>query len=142
MDNKTDTVVWVHGDCLSPYNPALQKYANAPAIFVFDDGLIKEWGISFKRIVFMYECLMELPVVIRRGDVVDQLLNFANQHGTMHIATSESVSPRFDMICQKLDSQFDLEILKIEPFVEYDGDIDLKRFSRYWRKVQNYALTP
>ena len=31
----TDTIVWVHGDCLNPNNPALKAYPNAQAIFVF-----------------------------------------------------------------------------------------------------------
>jgi len=31
-------VVWVHGDCLSPYGPALKAYPDAPAIWVWDSA--------------------------------------------------------------------------------------------------------
>ncbi|HLO88451.1 MAG TPA: hypothetical protein VK203_26070 [Nostocaceae cyanobacterium] len=36
-------IVWVHGDCLSPQNPALLEYPKSPAIWVWDDALIEEW---------------------------------------------------------------------------------------------------
>jgi hypothetical protein len=68
----TRPIVWIHGDCLSPYGPALTAYPGAPAIWVWDDALLEEWRISLKRIVFIYECLLDLPVVIRRGDVATE----------------------------------------------------------------------
>ena len=67
-------IIWVHGDCLSPKNPALQTYPDAPAIWVWDDALLEEWQINLKRIVFIYECLLELPVTIRRGDVAQEVV--------------------------------------------------------------------
>ncbi|MDZ4770745.1 MAG: hypothetical protein SGJ24_16585 [Chloroflexota bacterium] len=133
-------IVWVHGDCLSPDNPALLAYPDAPAIFVWDDALLASMGIALKRIAFMYECLLEMPVTIRRGDVVEAVARFAVAHGSDRVITVESVSPRFRTICTTLASQVSLEVLPIEPFVEYDGAIDLKRFSRYWRVVRDNAL--
>ncbi len=144
MSDNPKTIVWVHGDCLSPHNPALVSSPNAPAIFVWDEALLNEWHISFKRIVFMYECLLELPVTIRRGDVVSEIVGFATEHGATRILTAESPSPRFRTICrqvsQVMPSGSRLEVLKIEPFVDYEGRIDLKRFSRYWNTVKKFAL--
>ncbi|MEG4118028.1 hypothetical protein QUA43_11195, partial [Microcoleus sp. N9_B4] len=57
-------IIWLHGDCLSPEGPAFQAHPEAPAIWVWDDALIDEWQLSLKRMVFIYECLLELPVVI------------------------------------------------------------------------------
>lgn len=138
------TVIWVHGDNLNPHNPAFQDATNAPAIFVWDDALLKEWHISLKRVLFIYECLLELPVTIRRGDVASEVAQFAQEHGAGRIITAESPSPRFRAICQniagRMPSGSRLEVLKSEPFVDYDGHIDLKRFSRYWKKVKKYAM--
>ncbi|OKH10901.1 hypothetical protein NIES592_23505 [Fischerella major NIES-592] len=133
-------VIWVHGDCLSPYNPALQEYPDAPAIWVWDDALLEEWQLSLKRIAFIYECLLELPVIIRRGDVAEEILAFAKENNATKVATVESPSPRFESICQQIERSIDLEIFELEPFFDYDGYIDLKRFSRYWKVAEKYVF--
>jgi hypothetical protein len=135
-------IVWVHGDCLSPKNPALLEYPNAPAIWVWDDALLEEWKISLKRIVFIYECLLELPVTIRRGDVAAEVIAFAKEQGADGIVAAESPSPRFNTICNAIEDalSIEIEVWTPEPFVDYEGYIDLKRFSRYWRVAQQYVF--
>ncbi|MEH2160769.1 MAG: hypothetical protein V7K38_06910 [Nostoc sp.] len=133
-------IIWVHGDCLSPYSPGLQKYPDAPAIWVWDEALIDEWQLSLKRITFIYECLLELPVVIRRGDVAQEILAFAKEHDANLVVTVDSPSPRFDDICNQMKGSIPMEVLEVEPFFDYDGYIDLKRFSRYWKVAQNYVF--
>lgn len=133
-------IIWVHGDGLSPNNPALKQYPNAPAIWVWDEALLEEWKISLKRITFIYECLLELPVIIRRGDVATEVLMFAKEHNATAVATAESVSPRFDTICDEIERSMDLELFEVEPFFEYDGYIDLKRFSRYWKVAEQHLF--
>ncbi|MDZ8225989.1 MULTISPECIES: hypothetical protein [unclassified Nostoc] len=133
-------IVWIHGDCLSPYNPVLQKYPDAPAIWVWDEALIEEWQLSLKRLTFIYECLLELPVVIRRGDVAQEILVFAQEHDANLVVTADSPSPRFDDICNQMEGSIEVEVLEVEPFFDYDGYIDLKRFSRYWKVAQNYVF--
>jgi len=138
------TIAWIHADNLSPNNPALQNEQNIPAIFVWDEALLQEWHISLKRITFIYECLLDLPVTIRRGDVAEEVVNFAHEHGASRILTAHSPSPRFRHICQSISQNMPrgsrLEVLHNTPFVDYDGYVDLKRFSRYWRTVKKYAL--
>ena len=133
-------IVWVHGDCLSPHSPALQEYPDAPAIWVWDDALIEEWQLSLKRLTFIYECLLELPVVIRRGDVAQEVLAFAKEYDANKVITVDSPSPRFDTICNQIEPSLPVEVLQVEPFFEYDGYIDLKRFSRYWKVAENYVF--
>lgn len=134
-------IVWVHGDCLSPENPALQEYPDAPAIWVWDEALLEEWQISLKRIAFIYECLLELPVIIRRGDVAREVVAFAKEQGADGVVMAESPSPRFQQICDRIENaSLEVEIWSPEPFVNYDGYIDLKRFSRYWRVAQQYVF--
>jgi len=136
----TERIIWIHGDCLSPKNPALEEYPDTPAIWVWDDALLKEWQISLKRITFIYECLLELPVVIRRGNVATEVLAFAKEHNANKVVTTDSPSPRFNAICDEIERSKELEIFEVEPFFEYDGFIDLKRFSRYWKVAEKYVF--
>ena len=133
-------VIWINGDCLSPHNPALQEYPQAPALWVWDDALIAQWQISLKRLTFIYECLLELPVEIRRGNIAAEVLAFAKEHNTNLVITTDSPSPRFDDICDQIEKSVKLEVLAGEPFFEYDGYIDLKRFSRYWKVAEKYVF--
>lgn len=136
----TKPIIWVHGDCLSPENPALKQYPDAPAIWVWDDALIQEWQLSLKRLTFIYECLLQLPVVIHRGEVAQEVLAFAKENNASKIVTVNSPSPRFTKICDEIQGSFPVEVLKVTPFFEYDGYIDLKRFSRYWKVAQKYVF--
>jgi len=131
-------LVWVHGDSLSPTNPALLAYPDAPAVWVWDEELLRQWRISRKRIVFIYECLLELPVEIRRGHVVQELTQAMHAHGAKRLVTTHSPSPRFKQIVQELSRQFTLEILPIPPLVPPQPHLDLKRFSRYWKGIEKY----
>jgi hypothetical protein len=140
MSATTRPVVWIHGDCLSPGGPALRAHPDAPALFVWDDALLSAYGLSLKRIVFIYECLLELPVTIRRGDVAEALLAFAAEHSADRVVTTASPSPRFQMICDRLARQLPVEVLPVAPFVTAPSTLDLKRFGRYWRAVEAAAM--
>ena len=77
----TNPIVWVHEEALGPANPALQDHPKAPALFVFDQTWIEAQRISRKRLGFLYECALELPLTLRKGDVVEEVLAFAQRHG-------------------------------------------------------------
>lgn len=130
------SIAWVHGDCMSPYSPALAE--GFPSVWVWDDRLLA--NISLKRIVFMYENLLELPVEIRRGDVAEEIADFAALYSANTIVTTGSPSPDFDAIVERLEKRgYNVDVRQVEPFLNFAGTFDLKRFSRYWRKAQKYA---
>lgn len=133
----TKTIVWIHGDCLDPQQAALREYPGAPAIWVWDETLLRRRQLSLKRILFIYECLLELPVSIRRGRVAELIRAFANEHQAETVVTAQSVSPGFKRICQAL-RQDGLQVVLIAPeaFVDLPAEADLRRFSRYWRAAQ------
>jgi hypothetical protein len=139
-----ERIVWLHADNLNPYNAALRVAAGSPAVFVWDEELLGMWKISLKRIVFIYECLLELPVTIRRGDVAVEVAAFAREHNARHILTMASPSPRHRLICQRIMQQMPkgsrLEVLRDPSFVEITARLDLRRFSRYWNAVKYDAL--
>ncbi|EDY38220.1 probable deoxyribodipyrimidine photolyase [Cyanobium sp. PCC 7001] len=129
-------IVWVHGEALGPANPALRSWPSAPALFVFDDALITSAGLSRKRLLFLQECLQELPVTVRRGDGAEQLLAFAAEHGADGVVTSAAVDPRFARIRERLEPRLPVQVLEPEPFVSLETPPDLRRFSRYWRRAE------
>ena len=120
------TVEWVHTDGLS-------VVTGAPAVFVFDDAGLEGW--SLQRIGFVYECLLELPVSIRRGDPAAAVLAFSRENGASRVVTRPFVDPRLGEIWAELTRSIEGEILAEEPFVQLRGPVDLRRFSRYWTKA-------
>jgi len=130
-------ILWIHGEALGPGNPALQVHPGRPAVFVFDTALIEANQLSLKRLGFLYECLLELPVTIRRGDVVGEVLAFAQRHQADGVITSAAVDPRFAQIHQAIAARLPVQVLRTEPFVELGHTTpDLKRFSRYWKRAE------
>jgi len=123
----------MHDDCLRA-GPAL------PAVYVFDTAKLERERWSLKRIGFIYECLLELEVEIRKGDPVIQVADFARTHGAGRIVTSETPDPLLQSQQQVLSRSFAMQIELPEPFVELKGRVDLKRFSRYWQKAQGPAM--
>jgi deoxyribodipyrimidine photo-lyase len=129
-------VLWIHGEALGPANPALVAHPAVPAVFVFDRQLIAQAGLSLKRLGFLYECLLELPVTLRHGDVAEEVLAFARRHGADGVVTSAGVDPRFALLRERIAAQLPLQVLEPEPFVELPEPVDLRRFSRYWRRAE------
>ncbi len=125
-------LIWLHPDCLGVDNPAFVRYPKAKAMFVFDEAEIDAEQWTLKRIVFIYETLLEMECSIERGDVVEKLI----EAGASKIVTVAGVSPRFRELAAKLQTRLTLEILPAVEFVDYCGSLDLKRFSRYWKRVE------
>lgn len=132
----SDTLLWLHPDCLSARNPAFQKYPGQPALFVFDDEEIEAEAWSLKRIQFLYECLLEIPTEIRRGNVAEEIVRTALEAGARKVVTVESVNPRFAVYKKAIETRIPVEVVPAEPFVDFRGHLDLKRFSRYWKRVE------
>ena len=160
-------VVWLHGEALGPANPALRAAPDRPAVFVFDRELIGggtattadpmairdlEAGarrpLSRKRLGFLAECLLELPVTVRHGDVAEEVLAFAGEHGADGVLTSRAVDPRFEELRRRIADRLPVTVLEPEPFVELEDSperpLDLRRFSRYWRRAapRLWAMAP
>ena len=129
-------VLWIHGEALGPTNQALLAHPEAPAVFVFDRQLIETQRLSLKRLGFLYECLLELPVTLRQGDVAQEVLAFARRHGADGVVTSAAVDPRFAVLREQIAAQLPVQVLEPEPFVALPQPLDLRRFSRYWRRAE------
>lgn len=129
-------ILWIHEEALGPRNPARLAWPNAPALFVFDTQWIETAGISRKRLGFLYESALDCAVTLRKGDVADEVVRFAQRHQADGIVTSTPVDPRLDAIATRIERQLPLEELTPEPFVRLPRPPRLGRFSRYWREAE------
>ena len=135
-------VVWIHADSLSPLDPALAANPGAPAIFVFDDVVLEGYEISLKRVQFIYECLLDLPVVIRRGGVAGEIVAFAREHGADRVVSTWTPAPRFSHLRGLIERSLLVEIVHPNPFVVLDDEPNLRRFSTFWKFAQKDAFRP
>jgi hypothetical protein len=124
------SVAWVHDDALRHW------WGQMPAIYVFDDEKLRRENWSLKRIGFVYECLLELPLEIRLGDPVAQVLAFQKAYTADAVVSMDSPDPLLRQQMKSLNAQ----VLPAEPFVTLNGKQDLSRFSRYWSKAERVLL--
>jgi hypothetical protein len=128
------TIQWIHPDAMRLVE------ADVPAVFVFDEAEIEAEAWTLKRLQFLYETLLELPVEIRRGDVAAEVWRFAREHGADRVIAFDSVNPRFGAQRESLAAHLKVDVREPEPFVDYRGHLDLKRFARYWKRVEPLLL--
>ena len=134
-------VAWVHADRLSVLNEALSAHPNSPAVFVWDEELLAQWEVSAKRITFLHESLIELPVHVSRGVVSDEVARFARAHGAKTIATTSSPSPRFHEIVLRLKGLgFAVQVWPEPPFAESTVPLDLSNHTSYWHQIKASAF--
>ncbi|MEM9351495.1 MAG: hypothetical protein AAGA92_00635 [Planctomycetota bacterium] len=130
-----NAVLWVHDEMLSPQ----WLVEDRPAVFVFDEDWIRDERLSLKRIVFLYECLLEMPgVEVRKGRVEQEVQAFADRHGADTIYTASSPLPRI----KRQGVSLSVEWIPPEEIVSLPAETDLKRFSRYWRRAEKQVLRP
>ena len=130
-------IVWVHEESLGPRHPGLQAFPEAPALFVFDTHWISDDHVSRKRLGFLYECALELPVTLRKGTVAEEVMAFAERHQADGIVTSTPVDPRLERIAVAIEQHMPLQRLAADPFVTLPRPPRLGRFSRYWREAES-----
>ncbi len=134
-------LIWIHDDCLSPAARVFEG-AEAPAVYVFDDAFIEARGYGLKRLTFIYECLLEMPVTIHHGAVEATLREQLAAHGADRLLTMETPDPALRKVIASLKEDTAVEVISPPIFAGLSGRVDLKRFSRYWKKAQNAAFLP
>ena len=129
-------IIWVHEEALGSRNPALLEQPDRPSIFVFDTRWIREACISRKRLGFLYESALDLPVTLRKGDVAREVIAFVERHQADGVVSSLPVDPRLERIAESIEQHCQLDLLAPEPFVDMPRPPRLGRFSRYWRDAE------
>ena len=123
---------WMHTDCMSQSQEALRH----GTVFIFDDEQIEAAGWGLKRVQFLYECLLEMRVEIYRGRTIEILSTLAKQRQAMIVTTSTP-----DPWLQEIIRQLAIEQIPAPRFVDLTEPLDLKRFSRYWKRAEPTLLS-
>jgi len=142
-DSSARPVLWVHDEMLGAQHPAFEStdIPGVPRLFVFDTDWLRDERLSLKRVVFMYEAALELkPITIRKGPVVDTVAGFARGHEATRIVTAWSSKPRIKRQIGSLRETIDVAVIADVPLVRLPDDVDLKRFSRYWKQAKKTAF--
>ena len=135
-------MLWVHTDALNPKSPMLLAHPDSPGVFVWDRQWIVDGAISLKRLVFLTECLQEMPgkLEIRTGDPGAEVLAAARTAGADYVLAQRTPDPRLLAAATELEKHLPVVWYDPPPFVESVRGFDLKRFSRYWQRAQSSAM--
>lgn len=140
-------LLWPHSDCLNPAWDPFDLHPESSAMFVWDRGWVREAKIALNRVVFITECLAEMPrqLEIRVADTTleagRELVQAASAAGATHILAQRTPDPRLLEIAAHCESQIPVVWVDPPPFARAQS-YDLKRFSRYWSKAQISAMQP
>jgi len=100
-------------------------------------------GPSLKRLVFLWECLADVPNLEGHlGDPRTVLADRATALGCDGIALADTPCPRVRRAAESLAAVLPLEVRAWPAFCDASRVADLGRFSRYWQKVSRSALQP
>ena len=129
------TGVWLHGDSLSKQDPARKRYPEGPSVFVFDRPFLDRARLSFKRIFFLYECAIGAADEMRVGETVEEILDWAGREQLGRLAVTESPSPRWREMVERLKQKMEVEVVKAEEMVTVPEGYRVKRFTPFWKDL-------
>lgn len=136
-------LVWLHEDALRQNHPIFSEAGkDVISFFFWDDDYLQQMDYGFKRLVFIYETLCELPVTIIHDSTVEGLIRLAENHGCDTIYIPATPNPLLQEITAELKHRIPVVIVDDTPFVSLTKDLDIKRFFRYWNKAKKLAMQP
>lgn len=134
-------IIWIHEDALRADHPVFATAPKGRSVAVIDPAYLREEEYALKRLVFILECYQELPVDIYKGDTVSVLTSLCVEERTDTVHVPATPNPRFKAIIAELRRRFTVHVVPDVPFVTLDDEsLDLKRFSRYWRKAERMLM--
>ena len=68
--------------------------------------------------------------------MVSTIHEAARSRGATTIVTGATPDPRLRQAITALAKLIQVRVVSTRPFVEFTGRVDLRRFSRYWSKVE------
>ena len=141
-DTAGKPLLWVHTDSLNPDSPMLRAHPGSPVVFIWDTEWITRSDIALKRLVFLAECLQEMPetIELRAGDPATELLNAVKASGADYVLTQNTPDPRLQAAALAVQSELPVVWYAPPSFAEDSRTFDLKRFSRYWKRAQSSAM--
>ena len=139
----TRPLVWLTLDSVSAASPAAAAFPDAQRLFVLDPAWLAAERPSLKRLVFLCECLADVPgIEMLLGDPRTVVPARAAALGCDGIAISETPCPRTRRTVAAIAATQHVATVLWPPFCDRSRVRDLGRFSRYWQQVSTSALRP
>ncbi len=127
-------ITWVHDRMMSSDHPAVTETAGC--FFVWDDARYARSAYSAGRIAFLQSALFCDDLHTGEVDLVSTIHQAARSRGATTIVTGATPDPRLQQAIAALAKLIQVRVVSTRPFVELTGRVDLRRFSRYWSKVE------
>ena len=136
-------LVWLHGASLSPTDTALTERPDAPVIFVFDRPFLETHRISFARLQFMFEGVLEAIAGREHrvcvGVQAEEIIRYAREINATSVHTTDIPSPELDRTLNALeDAGLEVVVYTPDRLTTFQGRV--KRFSAFWKQVEREVL--
>jgi len=133
-------IIWVHEDALSQSHPVFSAAGDEyVALFVWDNEYFQSQNYTVKRLLFIYECLLEMDVQIIKGNTAEVLSDFCEGQ----IYTAHTPNPYFLDIVEKLRARSSrVTMIEDEPFSQIASDVPMGRFFQFWNKGRKFIMKP
>ena len=133
-------MIWLHEDALRAEHPVFTGVGpDFSAWYIWDEAYLRRMDYGYKRLLFIYETLLELPVTIVRGGFLDCLPVLAARNGNV-VRVPETPNPELIRTIERLSDDCDVQVIADTPFVTLSRDPDLGRFFRYWKIAREPAM--
>lgn len=133
------SVIWVHEDALRRDHPVFYTAGHgAKPVFVWDSEYLEACGHSFKKLVFIYECLEDMGAEIIEGRTQDVLTAFCEVGD--HIYFAETNNPELLALIAPVQRRCDVTMVARPRLGNVVVEPEMKRFFRYWNKARTAIL--
>jgi hypothetical protein len=130
------SLILLHEEAISISHPVFQATpSGSKAIFIWDDEYFIEANYSFKRLVFIYESICQLPIDVIKGNLVDVI---KEMHPTI-IYIPATNNPLLLKNIDILNKLFNIKIVEDEQLIGnglINRDKCVKRFFQYWKNAE------
>jgi len=126
-------LIWLHDESL-----AMPKDISAgdQLIYIWDDAYFAEQQWTFKRLVFIYETLCQLPVQVWHGETVAVLRQLVDSLGTDTIMVQSARDPVLKRyISQAIEIFPQIEESDAPTLVPLSEVKNSRRFHHFWQQL-------
>ena len=135
--NTDGVVVWVHPDSVNDDGIARRTAPDAPVIAAGFDAMHARDGWSDRRRAFVDASLAEVAVNMNAtGDAAEAIVAFADANRARRIVSTASPDPLIRAIAAAAARHVPVTMVDPPPFAIIERPVNLGRFSRYWKRVQ------
>ncbi|MAI12721.1 MAG: hypothetical protein CMM15_01780, partial [Rhodospirillaceae bacterium] len=122
-----DKLLLVHDKALRSGLDVYEASESFKAVHIWDDEYYRSQRYSLKRLVFIYETLLDLPLEIIHGNT----LNILSEENFDHIVIPYSGDHVLKTLFSKIEKIKTVQYLFETSFVNLDRTVEFKRFFKY-----------